>query len=64
MKKPTTSQLDAYLERMIRRAGKLSQLNLSAESGLREALEESQNLLANLAMYRHLLKHMAQQQPA
>lgn len=60
MTRPTPHQLDAYLERVIDRVRHLRQLNLAAESGLHEALEESQNLLANIALYRHLLKSAAQ----
>ncbi len=57
MKKHTVHQLDAYLERVIRRIRELRQLNLSAESGLYEALEESQHLIASIALYRHMLKN-------
>ena len=58
MKKHTVNQLDAYLERVIGRIRELRQLNLSAESGLYEALEESQNLMASIAIYRHMLKNV------
>ena len=58
MKKHTVPQLDAYLERMLGRIRELRALNLSAESGLHEALEESQNLMASLAIYRHMLKNV------
>lgn len=61
MKRPTLNQIDAYLERVVNRARDLQQLNLSAEAGLHQALEESQNLLASIAMYRHQLKTIAQQ---
>ncbi len=61
MKRPTTNQLDAYLERVVNRLRDLRQLNLSGETGIRQALEESQNLLASIAMYRHQLKTTAQQ---
>lgn len=59
MKRPTTHQLDAYLERVVNRLRDLRQLNLSGETGIRQALEESQNLLASIAMYRHQLKTIA-----
>ena len=59
MKRPTTQQLDAYLERVVNRLRDLRQLNLSAEAGIHQALEESQNLLASIAMYRHQLKTIA-----
>ena len=62
MKRPTLNQIDSYLERVVDRARDLRQLNLSAEAGILQALEESQNLLASIAMYRHQLKTMAQQQ--
>ena len=62
MKKHTVSQLDAYLDRVIGRIRDLRQLNLSAESGLYEALEESQNLMASLAIYRHMLKNVEEQE--
>ena len=58
MKKHNVNQLDAYLERVLRRIRELRQLNLSAEGGLHEALEESQNLLASIAIYRHMLKNV------
>ena len=61
MKRPTTHQLDAYLERVVNRLRDLRQLNLSAETGIHQALEESQNLLASIAMYRHQLLTVAQQ---
>ena len=62
MKKQTENQLDAYLDRVIARVRQLRQLNLSAESGLHEALEESQNLMASIAIYRHMLKNAERQE--
>ncbi len=64
MKPPSANQLDVYLERFVDRARRLKQLNLAADGGLRQALEESQNLLASIAMYRHQLKHAVQQEEA
>ena len=62
MKKHTIHQLDAYLERVIRRIRDLRQLNLAAESGLHEALEESQHVMASIAIYRHMLKNVDSQE--
>lgn len=62
MKRPTRQQLDAYLDRVVRRARHIRQLNLSTEGCLHQALEESQSLLASIAMYRHLLKRMDEQE--
>ena len=62
MKKHSAKQLDAYLDRVIGRIRELRQLNLSAEGGLHEALEESQNLLASIAIYRHMLKNVDRQE--
>ena len=59
MNTSTVQQLDTYLARVVERANELRQLNLTAEHGTRQALEESQRLLATLAMYRHQLKHAA-----
>ncbi len=64
MKRATTSQLDAYLERFVDRARQLKQLNLKADGGLHAALEESQHLLAAIAMYRHQLKTLAHEAQA
>lgn len=50
-------ELDTYLDRIIQRADEMRRLNLTADGELQHALEESQHLLAVLAMYRHALKH-------
>ena len=62
MKKHSVTQLDAYLDRVLGRIRELRELNLSAEGGLHEALEESQNLLASIAIYRHMLKNVERQE--
>ena len=64
MKKHTVHQLDAYLERVLGRIRTLRQTNLAAEGGLHEALQESQHLLASIAMYRHMLKNVERQDPS
>lgn len=50
-------ELDTYLDRIIQRADEMRRLNLTIDGELQHALEESQHLLAVLAMYRHTLKH-------
>lgn len=57
----TRSQLDTYLERVIDRVKHIQELNLSLDDALHEAMTESQNLLAVMAMYRHGLKSMEKQ---
>ena len=49
--------LNTYLDRVIERANEMRRLNLTADGNVQHALEESQHLLAVLAMYRHALKH-------
>ncbi len=55
----TTYRLDSQLDNVVTRIQHLRQLDLSLEANLQQALEESQNMLGALAMYRKLLRRAA-----
>ncbi|MFQ5569337.1 MAG: hypothetical protein ACE5G0_06655 [Rhodothermales bacterium] len=55
----TDHQLDAQLDNVVNRIQHLRQLDLSLEDNLQQALEESQNMLGALALYRKVLRRAA-----
>ena len=57
---PTAPQLDTQLTGILTRVEHLRTLNLTAEIGLEQALDETRRTLGALAQYRHGLKRALQ----
>ena len=55
---PPCLQLDVDLDRVMHRIRHLRQLDLSVESNLQQALDESLQLLGAIALYRHSLREI------
>ena len=57
MKTRMEHELDAYLERINDQVSEIQRLNLSTESDLRQALDESLKIMGNIARYRAALNN-------
>ncbi len=51
------NQLDAYLDRVVSHIQQLRQLDLSDDAAVELAMNQSQQVIGALAMYRHQLRH-------
>ena len=51
------NQLDTYLDRVVNHIQQLRQLDLSDEAAVEQAMNQSQQVMGALAMYRHQLRH-------
>jgi len=58
MTTPTTHQLNADLDRVLRCIQDLRQLDCSVDAHLQQALEESRRLLGAITRYRHQLQRL------
>lgn len=56
---PSPSQLNAHLESVVDRIQQIRELSLSTEGELELALTETQDMLGALALYRSMLKKVA-----
>ena len=55
----TESQLAAHLDHIVDRIEHIRQMDLSLEANLQQALQQSQDTLGALALYRKLLSRVA-----
>ena len=51
------TQLDAYLDRVVDHIQQLRQLDFTDEDAVEQAMNQSQQVMGALAMYRHQLRH-------
>ena len=61
MYSPTESTLDSHLKGVVNRIQRIRRLNLSVEAECQQALEESNDVLGALALYRGWLRTAAGQ---
>ena len=54
---PTATQLDAYLDRVVNHIQQLRQIDFSDEAAVEQAMNQSQQVMGTLAMYRHQLRN-------
>ncbi len=58
MTAPNEIQLDSYLDRVVNHIQQLRQIDFSDEAAVAQAMNQSQQVMGALAMYRHQLRNV------